>query len=300
MAVVQHISANLPTIDATLGAGLLGMCLGLSFYGVMLGQTYHYFQTYSKDALIVKAMVVAIMVTETVHTALCVHFAYFYVITNHNNPEAYSTATVSLALLPLTVFLIVLISESFYIRRVYLILRSPLKEFFLVIAGTLILCSAAFAIALTVQLFLQGTFINWLRYTWLVSAAFAPPAVGDLLVAIVLVVTLHGSRTGIKRTDALLNVLKIYGFSTGFFTSLLSTACLVVDLVEAKNLFIIPFSLTAANAYSFSMLATLTMRRQLTQQFDNCDGASEWLGLSALQGSITPRDPKRASGDPEC
>lgn len=27
------------------------------FYGIMLGQTYHYFRTYSKDAFIVKAMV---------------------------------------------------------------------------------------------------------------------------------------------------------------------------------------------------------------------------------------------------
>ena len=34
---------------------------------------------------------------------------------------------------------------------------------------------------------------------WLVSAAYGPPAAGDSIVAIVLVVALHRSHTGIKR-----------------------------------------------------------------------------------------------------
>ncbi|KAI0770231.1 hypothetical protein C8Q74DRAFT_883598 [Fomes fomentarius] len=227
-------------------------------------------------------IVVGVIVAETVHSVLSIHWGYYYLIKSNGHPDAYQTATFSLSLFPLTVISIFVLSELFYIRRVYHILRTGYRHIFLVIAVSLVLCSIAFGIAVTVEVFIHGTFANWLHFKWLVSAAYGPPAVGDFIVAIVLVVTLHRSHTGIKRTDALLNVLKIYGFSTGLFCSLLSLTCLLIDVMEETNMMIVPFSMTAANLYAFSMLVTLNMRRGLVEKLESEEVATEWLGLSAL------------------
>ncbi|KAI0740830.1 hypothetical protein C8Q76DRAFT_204487 [Earliella scabrosa] len=279
---VHPSSGDIPAIQVTISWGLVGLCISLLFYGIVLCQTSRYFRTYPKDAPILKTMVVIMIVAETTLSVFGIHSIYFYLIQHNGEPEAYTTPTVSIALLPVNVVVIFAVSEFFYIRRVYLILPRPYKYIFVVLAGSLVLVTIGFTSVLTTQIFVHGEFKYWLHYKWLVSAAYAPPAAGDPTVAVVLVVALHRSHTGIKRTDALLNKLKIYAFSTGLVASLLSVTCLVVDMLDT-NLIIIPFSLIAANVNAFSMLVTLHIRKELKDNLEHDDFPSEWLHLSALQ-----------------
>ena len=53
---------------------------------------------------------------------------------------------------------------------------------------------------------------------YLVSARNAASTVTDVLLTSILVYSLHKSRTGIKRTDSMINVLIMYAVNTGLLT----------------------------------------------------------------------------------
>ena len=56
------------------------------------------------------------------------------------------------------------------------------------------------------------------RLKYLVSARNAAATVTDVLLTSILVYSLHKSRTGIKRTDSMINVLIMYAVNTGLLT----------------------------------------------------------------------------------
>ncbi|TBU65129.1 hypothetical protein BD310DRAFT_914122 [Dichomitus squalens] len=281
-SLLASVSDDIPDVKVTLSWGFFALLVGLLFYGVLLCQAYWYFHTY-KDCGVLKALVAALMTAETAHTALSMHWGYYYLVVNYGNPSSLSTPTLSLRLLPVTVVMIVLLCQLFYIRRVYLVL--PLgyyKQAVIAAVIILILWGIGFATALTAQIFMHPTFKSWLHYKWLVAGVYAPLALGDVTIAIILVTALYKRRTGVKRTDALLKVLSIYAFSTGTLTCLLSIACLCIVLFEDTNLILVSFSLTTAHVYAFSVLATLNIRQTLAQSLDK-DLDTEWVGFSALE-----------------
>ncbi|TBU27215.1 hypothetical protein BD311DRAFT_665865 [Dichomitus squalens] len=283
-SLLAFVSDDIPDVQVSLAWVFFGLLVGLLFYGIMLCQVYWYFNTY-KDPRVLRALVsdgTFHSLAETVHTALSMHWGYYYLVFSYGDPSSLSSATLTLALLPVTVSMVVLLCQLFYIRRVYLVLPPVYKQIFITAVTMTLLCAIGFSIAVMAQVFMHPTYKSWLHYKWLVAGAYGPVALGDLGIAIILVITLWKRHTGIKRTDALLKVLSIYIFSTGAFTSMLGMTCLCVDLFVNTNVMVIPFGLTSAHVYAFSVLVTLNLRQTLAQAL-NKDLDTEWVGFSALQ-----------------
>ncbi|KAI0375301.1 hypothetical protein BV20DRAFT_260929 [Pilatotrama ljubarskyi] len=194
---------SLPALDNTFGAMFLGTVFGQMLYGLTVYQTYKYFRLFTKDTPFHKVLVVTVLLLETFHAVLCIHVCYYYVITNYANPVALTKDIWSLRLLTVVTGAAIILSQSFYARRVWLIGRG--FRFVVIIAIVLMLGEAAFTMAATVESFILPTLYDFRQFSWMVSA----------------------TRTGFKTTDNIIEVLILYMVNTGLLTGIISVIAFV-------------------------------------------------------------------------
>jgi hypothetical protein len=103
----------------------------------------------------------------------------------------------------------------------------------------------------------------------LIRASLALYVVTDLLIALLLCYFLHSNRTGIKRTDTLINRLIVYAIHNGLITSVADIFVIVFNIAYPKNLVYLSVYQIVANLYSNSFLATLNARRPTKPVNDN-------------------------------
>ncbi|KAI0755037.1 hypothetical protein C8Q80DRAFT_1117547 [Daedaleopsis nitida] len=254
-----------PPLHDALTSGLIALCFGFMLYGVILCQVLQYFREYKDDPLLFKAVVMTVLVGETAHTILGLYVGYYYLIQNFGNGELIGTWCLALSVLsplcliqtfvyckltphssqlePIIMALTIVSCQYIFLHRLYFY-RSNTT----VVQTVVYRFHISLAIALAVEQILDVTYDHWLKYKWLVSASFAITSGGDIFIAAMLVTTLHKSRTGIKRTDTLLDMLIIYALSSAVTSSILSTTCLLVTLLEGNNFTIIPVSVVATKS----------------------------------------------------
>ncbi|KAI0741019.1 hypothetical protein C8Q76DRAFT_209244 [Earliella scabrosa] len=206
--------SNLPTLDETYGALLLGTFAGLILYGVFLHQAYRYARVYAKDHLTNKSFVLCVVLVDTVHNIVSMHACYAYLVNNYFNPLALLRGIWSIQIQPLLAVspplplrprhfnrsfqgFAVLTCQSFFARRVYIL---NTKHRVLVALSVLLTCiTMAFAIAGTVIAFKYHTFAQYEHFYWIDSAACGAAIASDSLTASVLIWTLRRSRTGFRQ-----------------------------------------------------------------------------------------------------
>ncbi|KAM5533428.1 hypothetical protein V8D89_012866 [Ganoderma adspersum] len=282
----------LPPVQATIAWVLFGLCFALLFYGVMLCQGHAYFWTYQKDPLDLKFTVAAILLANAVNIGLIMHTCYYYAVAAYTAPNAFDRISSSLSLTPVCIFLCILLCEYVYIRRTYLIIPPKCRWVFVPLVVLFVVSAGGFIIALTVEIIKEPVFQRWLEFKWLVSACFACSVLGDLGLACIQSLALHIRRTGVKQTDALLNLIIINAFRSGIVTSVLSILCLLVAVFEGKNVVIIPLGLVLAKIYANVTLVTLNIRRDISGRFAGAPGGSEQFTLSLFRcaSALSERD----------
>jgi hypothetical protein len=112
----------------------------------------------------------------------------------------------------------------------------------------------------------------------------AMTAVTDVGIALVLCFLLQQSRTGFRRSDTLITKLIIFTVNTGLLTSLDAIASLISYAASPNTFIYICFFFALGRLYSNSLLATLNVRRSLS---NNSSAAVESTSIS-LQG-VHPR-----------
>ncbi|PIL32312.1 hypothetical protein GSI_05558 [Ganoderma sinense ZZ0214-1] len=112
------------------------------------------------------------------------------------------------------------------------------------------------SVALTVQMY----DLAW-DICYLVSARNAAATVTDVLLTTILVYSLHKSRTGIKRTDSMINVLIMYAVNTGLLTSAFNILCLVFGFLFPQSFTYAAVDLVSSRLYASSLLAALNSRK---------------------------------------
>nr|VWP01002.1 Serine/threonine-protein phosphatase (EC [Ganoderma boninense] len=224
------------SVTDTYGAFLIGTYCALMLYGLVLHQSYHYFRVYAADARWIKALVTVTLILETIVTALNLDAAYNYLVTNYANPD---------------------LERPLYWYRpiVYCSVRRTGNSGWS--GGELIkeLCR-----------FQAHNITEALNYSYLVSARNAAATVADSFMTVVLIYSLRQSRTGIKRTDSMLNVLVLYAVNTGLLISAFNVLCLVFGFVFPQSFTYIAVDLVASRLYANSLLAALTSRKLIAEK----------------------------------
>ncbi|KAM5541605.1 hypothetical protein V8D89_004795 [Ganoderma adspersum] len=253
---------RIPPLDNTFGALLIGTFIGLIQYGWTAHQTYRYFRMYKEDTWILKSLVAGVLILETFHSILCMHISYFYLTTNYFNPKALQSGVWSIILLGVSTGAVIFLSQLFFLRRVYMIGRKwrPLVAF----CALLLLAELGFATAVTVDTFLHPTLHNSSQ-AWMNSSGVGIAALADTLLTAALIWSLHQSRTGIKSTDSLIDVLIMYSINTGLATGIANILSFGFAISMPHNLIYAGIDIVATKLYANSLMTVLNSRRALAQ-----------------------------------
>ncbi|KAI1791134.1 hypothetical protein LXA43DRAFT_1094746 [Ganoderma leucocontextum] len=254
---------HLPTLDETYGALLIGTFVSLLLYGVVVHQAYRYTQMYKDDSLAIKLTVFVLITIDTVHTVVSAHACYAYLVSHYFTPLALLEGIWSIQCQPVLAGLGVLVSQSFFTRRVYIVSR----KYGVLVATSLLLTLATFgcAVAGTVIAFKLRAFTQYEHYYWIDSAACACAVVADMLTTSVLIFTLRRSRTGFRRTDTLINSLMLYSINTGLLTGIANCLALVFAIARPDTFIWIALEIVAVRLYTNSVMAVLNSRRSLRE-----------------------------------
>ncbi|KAI0364321.1 hypothetical protein BV20DRAFT_1057299 [Pilatotrama ljubarskyi] len=270
-----------PSLDDSFGAFLIATFIGLIMYGLTLHQSYRYYRLFPKDAVILKITVTLTVLLETIHIVLCMHVCYYYLVAKYFKPTALLDGVWSIRILPVSTVLVILISEGFFTRRVYLI--GGEFRAIVVVAPVLMLVILGFGIAASVEAFVRPTFAEFEKVAWMTSAGFGVAVLVDFLLTGTLILVLQKSRTGFRRMDSLIDLLIIYAINTGLLTGIFSLLSFIFAIVSPDKLIYSAFNIVAAKSYANSLLAVLNSRKSLIDKVQQDCFGSETLGLSALK-----------------
>ncbi|TFK87857.1 hypothetical protein K466DRAFT_586049 [Polyporus arcularius HHB13444] len=252
---------QLPPLDNSLGALLLGTFAGVLLYGIILSLSLQYFRRYPNDKPFLKLWVWTILLLETLVMILFMHACYFYMVDNYLNPLALTwNPTWSLKLSPIPSGLSSITSELFFARRVWYIGRRyrPLV-----------------VIAIVMEMAFLGCFLYALREwnspgidaflnnSWLLALGSGLIGAGDILMTSVLIYVLRRSRTGVKKTNWTLGILIKYAFTTGLLICIFQVLNIICLTVWSGKLIFIPPSIILTKIAAISFLVSLNARNWL-------------------------------------
>ncbi|KAI0738333.1 hypothetical protein C8Q80DRAFT_272210 [Daedaleopsis nitida] len=254
---------QLPALDNTYGALFLGMAFGLMLYGLTCHQTYRYFRLYPRDVRLIKSLVTTIWTLETFHTILVIVACYYRLVSNYFHPETLAIGHWSTRLLTPVTGITVLVCQSFYARRVWMV--GPGYRYLVWIAAVFMFTALAFTISATVEGFIRSL-ADFKHVSWMVSVIFGSAVIVDILLTTALIVVLVRSRTGFQRTDSTIEVLVLYTVNTGLLTSFFGLLVFIFAVILPGNFIYIGISIVGTKLYANSVLAVLNSRRALSNK----------------------------------
>ncbi|KAI0714615.1 hypothetical protein C8Q76DRAFT_727410 [Earliella scabrosa] len=257
--------AAFPQIPAhnTLGAWLLGVAGSLLLNGMIFHQTFRYFRLFPNDRAVLRAWVIVVVVLETFTTILTLHTAYFYLVSKYWEPEYFfiSPTVWSINLLPIPATIAALASQSFFARRVWMI--SPKFRLLIAVAVILISGNVVCFTVLAVKMFEAPSILGWLKFSWLASVGSSIQMAGDMMITATLIYVLRQSRTGINKTDSMLDLLVMYAVSTGLITCIVHILNVAFSIAYPDNFIYAALSCILTKLYANTFLVALNTRRSL-------------------------------------
>ncbi|KAI8982889.1 hypothetical protein BD414DRAFT_579163, partial [Trametes punicea] len=224
------LSYILDRFKISIGAWLVGTFITALLVGMLLQQTFRYFRLYPKESWLMKCWVIAAVVLQLFTTAMIMYTSYDYLVTHYLDPAVFLGRNIwSSGTVPLIGALGNLVCESFFARRVYMI--GPRYRVVVFSAMAMILTSCGFFVALAVQVYTSDASSASPFSGWLPTSASVLLLAGDVQLTAVLVYVLHQGRSGIRRTDSMVDLLIAYAISTGSLICILNVASLVVCVV---------------------------------------------------------------------
>ncbi|EIW75864.1 hypothetical protein CONPUDRAFT_76917 [Coniophora puteana RWD-64-598 SS2] len=262
---------------AFLQGPLLGTLTILLLYGVNCMQLFFYSQNYN-DQMSLRLLVLGIWVLETVFVGLSINFIEFYVIEHFTDIQMLEKPVWSVPAAFLVGFTVAFIVNLAFIWRIWRICE---KGKYWVTISLIVLAFTrlgrwtpipvrnvrltAFTALGWVNGILAFSSVTWLEFResafgTIISSWFLS-AVVDILIAVSLSFYLYGRRTGMSRTDNIINRLLMYTINTGALTSIGAILVPVAFLALPKSTAFLGVLQVQTKLYSISFMASLNSRK---------------------------------------
>ncbi|KAI0326034.1 hypothetical protein GY45DRAFT_1374268 [Cubamyces sp. BRFM 1775] len=264
------------SLDDSYGALLLGACISLILYGVSLHQLYRYFRMYSTDTPIIRALVIVLMILETLFSVLLAHTCYHTLVTDYFQPAALLSSSWSLKVAPLIAALITCEAQVFFVRRASLRMsahhitylrflsaqppvgyKSRIASGIAVIALCLHLGLAIAAGVLTFRYQILAEFPS--SADWLYATSVFAATVADLLLASVITAGLQRSHANCG--DGWIEPFVLYVVNTGLLTGIFNAIPSILAARFPRTLVWAAFNCISARLYSNTLLSVLNSRK---------------------------------------
>ncbi|KAI1789715.1 hypothetical protein LXA43DRAFT_1020080 [Ganoderma leucocontextum] len=257
------------------GAGYLSVAFSSMLYGVACLQTFHYFRTTKAktDGWVIKALVIFMLIVNTVQQAAAIHTFYYYLITKRHQldlvlevPNVWFPTTSLLTAVAATTV------DSFLTYRVWRLSGS------LLVAGlcaTVTLASTIASLVFHVQEFThlhESLIQNELDLQNLGVTAMSITAAADISIAAVMSYYLLSKRTAFRRSNMMLVRLMTLSVTTGAISAILAFLTLASFFDKIDVLF---FYSLSGKVYSNAFLTLLNVRSHIAGVWDNGESTIE-------------------------
>ncbi|KAH9938842.1 uncharacterized protein BXZ73DRAFT_99900 [Epithele typhae] len=250
-----------PAVDSTLGALLICTSIAMLMYGLLIHQTFQYYRMFTEEKLYLKLWVAFVFITET----------YTIVVALEE--------TIIQLLPPIATFTPVAV-EIFFMRRVWLLGRQyrPLVavafafvvSFYAGLTGRLSFSFQGCYIAISVVGYTAPDPLEWLRRgARLAGIGSVLLEVGDLITTSVLVYVLFSSRSEIRRTNSIIDLLIKYTVTTGMLCGLSLIISIVFAFLYPNTMIWIASDVFISKLQANVFVATLNARRGLSNEFSH-------------------------------
>ncbi|KAM5537812.1 hypothetical protein V8D89_008580 [Ganoderma adspersum] len=261
-------------LDSTFGALLLGTYFSLILFGGIVHQTLRYYQTYPDDLLWSKTL-------RFMYLLLLLRASHW--ILEHivaGTPSSYPSAVFKMGIAVSTVFNFLFVEHT------------SCSHFILV--GRQYRGWAIFVVTYQISRYTQlglteafkghptplrirmttppATSTGVIPHPWMITTAVGIAIVADSILTVIITLSLHRSRTGIKCTDSLMDILILYTITTGLLTSAFMLGLFVLAILRPNDMIYVGLSLIVSKLYANTLLAALNTRQSLRDAAFNPSG----------------------------
>ncbi|KAI0773609.1 hypothetical protein C8Q74DRAFT_768835 [Fomes fomentarius] len=244
-------------LDKTLGVYLLGTFIGLVLYGISLHQLYRYYRLFPSDPHFIRILVSVVMLLETVHTIMTMHFCYYYLVANYLNFAVLIQGVWSINALPVVLSLTMFTSQLFFATRVFML--GPRYRFVVVVAMLLCLGEIGFSVATAYKAFTVTMIVQLETSASLIATALGLGFVADAMFTVTLAHVVRRSRADMPRYS-ILEAVQTYIVNTGSLHCIFNLISFIFVLATTHSLIDGLFSIVTARLYANSLLAVLNSR----------------------------------------
>ncbi|KAI0647778.1 hypothetical protein C8Q79DRAFT_951904 [Trametes meyenii] len=271
------------TATVTYGPIFIGAVFNILLYGIMITQTYLYYQTGKRDRLWMKLFVLLLFTADTVNCAFDIAFLYIPLINNFGNDRALTVATWVFATDPVMTGIIAFLVQSFFAWRVKVLTQNYFAVIVILVSSFAQLCGG---LGTSIAVGKIPEFVQFQKFQAIVIVWLAFSAVADTIITASLVWHLRRHKTGMPVTDDIVNRIIRLTVQTGLITALCAIIDLVLFLVTPTGLHLI-FNLPLSKLYTNSLMSSLNSRQGW--KYDTSTGVvSE--GRAQARGPQLPRN----------
>ncbi|KAF8149721.1 hypothetical protein K438DRAFT_1988744 [Mycena galopus ATCC 62051] len=277
-----------------MGAWLVSLFLATILYGMGLIQAYLYFHWYTKDHWGVKAVVICLLICETLHITVFFGATYRLLIDHFGDFDALPVTVWYDSVQLLAGYSSIFIVQMYFAYCIYALLRnmrgtnisvvSPVYEtlmglvnpkykimpIFITALALLQICAGIAQTVITAELSSLTLLYQTKRINTLQAAS---ALVCDVSITACLCYTLRSTKSTIESTNSLLNILIINAVNRGMLTALAAALNIILFLSSPNSFWFSLALIPSGKLYMNSMLATLNAREHILQRTQrNSDG----------------------------
>ncbi|KZP19019.1 hypothetical protein FIBSPDRAFT_828596 [Athelia psychrophila] len=244
---------------------LIGIFISLILFGIVVSQTFAYYQNCDNDPRGLKWFVAVLFAWDLISSILAIAWMYELLIDNWGKIEAFTHGDWLLAGDPIIIGIVAWMAQSFFAWRIYVITSSRwLTAFIATCAVTTGLAGIGTGIAsLWVREYALFVNFNQIIVIFLVSAA-----VGDLGITVVVSYHLRRRRGSFEATDKILNSIIRLTVQNGFITALIAIVDLSVYFASPLP-YHMGISFIMPKLYSNTVLSSLNARQHMRRDLAN-------------------------------
>ncbi|KAI9064922.1 hypothetical protein FKP32DRAFT_543539 [Trametes sanguinea] len=242
---------------------IVGCTLSTILYGITLQQAYLYYTRYPRDKLPLKLFVAVLVILDTVATIFMVHGLDTYVVVDYLQPEKMSGLVWSLTAENCLCIITSVMVQCYFGQRLWILSRH--NKLFTVLLFALAFVELVSGMWLTANMALNPGFSAFAtqrpRILTLVYSGCS--SVCDVFITAGLCYYLHTNKSGVKRSNSLIDKLMIYAVQRGIITLICQAYDFLTTLIAPTSFLFIPVALMQMKVYTNSLLATLNVRESL-------------------------------------
>ncbi|KAF9529830.1 hypothetical protein CPB83DRAFT_851647 [Crepidotus variabilis] len=288
-----HYPVKLPvTFAGVYGAIMVATMINLCLYGVGLLMVLQYFRQHSKnDPILPKITIVVLIILATLQTIFASHQVYDTFVTKGGQMVLLDEIMFSVPGAWMCGYLAAFFAEGYFCTRIWIAgERMNSRARYAVIPVTLLAfihISAGLA-----QVIVMGTSHTYSKMTMRTNLLLettavqgAGAALADIIISATLCYIFHTNRSGLGRTNSMINKLITYAIIRAIATSFSAVmAVILYYFCSGTYYFMIPL-FACTHLYLISAVSMLTSREGIREQGDPSFHVSN-LEMSTTKGSI--------------